>query len=92
MSDYQRQSKFVSSLRLDATALMDRVEIIFADADEYTGLGGQTFFNQYFLDAAEDPPVNEATPGITEAEFNAAKAAIVALKAIDWSALYKIKG
>ena len=49
MANYQRQNTFVSSLRQDATMLMDSVERVLADAEEYTAVGGQTFFDQYFL-------------------------------------------
>ena len=90
--NYQRQNTFVASLRADATALMDKIEIILANGDEYSALGGQMFFNQYFLDAVEDPPLNQADPGITQAEFSAAIVALAALKQLDFDAIYTIKG
>lgn len=92
MVDYQRQSAFVASLRVDATRLTDAVKAILANRAEYTALGGQTFFNQFFLDAAADPSLNNAEPGITQDEFSDVIAALVSLESTGFNEFYKIKG
>ena len=89
MANYQRQIRFVAELRRDIGQLTDAMEVSFANVDEFTADEGQTFFDEFFDDEAEEP-------GITLQEFLNCLATINLIKVwmkVDGhdTSLYKVK-